>query len=183
MCYFTLEFLKDPCWTYTLHHLFPSVANISRKHTLFVYVHVYADDTQLNKPFDFNDPNDEMSARKQAEACILEIKSWMSRNKLKLNDERTEFLIMNSKYQQRNIQGHSINVGTATIHASKSARNLEIIVFNDSFSRDQHIKHIYQSVYFHIRNVYSIRKILTDETITPIIHALITSRMAMEILF
>ena len=117
-----------------------------------------------------------MSARKQAEACILEIKSWMSMNKLKLNDEKTEFLIMTSKYQQHKIRDHSINVGTTTIQASKSARNLGII-FDDNLCMDQHVKRVCQSVYFHIRNVNSIRKILTDETAATIIHALITSRI------
>ena len=55
----------------------------------------------------------------------------MSMNKLKLNDDKTEFLIMTSKYQQHKIQDHSINVDTATIYASKSARNLGI-VFDDN---------------------------------------------------
>ena len=40
---------------------------------------------------------------------------------------------------------------------------------------DEHVKHICQTVYFHIRNVNSIRKILTIETAANIIHALITS--------
>ena len=150
------------------------IANIARKHGLFV--HAYADDTQLYIPFDLNDPNDEMSARKQAEDCILEIKSWMSMNKLKLNDKKTEFLIMTSKYQQHKIRDHSINVGTATIHASKSARNLGIVL-DDNLCMDQHVKRICQSIYFHIRNVNSIKKILTDETAATIIHALITSRI------
>ena len=83
---------------------------------------------------------------------------------------------MTSKYQQHNIQDHSINVGTTTIHASKSARNLGI-VFDDNLCMDQHVKRGCQSVYFHIRNVSGIRKILTDETAATIIHALITSRI------
>ena len=44
-----------------------------------------------------------MSAHKQAEACFLEIKPLMSMSKFKLNDEKTEFLIMTSKYQQHKI--------------------------------------------------------------------------------
>ena len=42
---------------------------------------------------------------------------------------------------------------------------------------DEHVKRICQTVYFHIRNVNSIRKILTTETAATIIHALITSRI------
>ena len=49
-------------------------------------------DTQLYT----DDRNDEMSARQSAEASILEIKSLMNVNKLKLNVEKTEFLIMTS---------------------------------------------------------------------------------------
>ena len=150
------------------------IASIARKHGL--YVHAYADDTQLYTPFDLNDPSDEMLARQRAEACILEIKSWMSLNKLKLNDEKTEFLVMTSRYQQHKIHAHDIKVDSATIHASKSARNLGII-FDNNLCMDEHVKRICQTVYFHIRNVNSIRKILTTETAATIIHALITSRI------
>ena len=117
-----------------------------------------------------------MLARQRAEACILEIKSWMSLNMLKLNDEMTEFLVMTSRYQQHKIHDHNIKVNTATIHASKSARNLGII-FDNNLCMDEHVKRICQTVYFHIRNVNSIRKILTTETAATIIHALITSRI------
>ena len=74
------------------------IASIARKHGL--YVHAYADNTQLYTPFDLNDPSDEMLARQRVETCMLEIKSWMSLNKLKLNGEKTEFLVMTSRYQQ-----------------------------------------------------------------------------------
>ena len=150
------------------------VANIARKYGL--YVHAYADDTQLYVPFDLNDPNDEMSARQRAEACILEIKSWMTVNKLKLNDEKTEFLIMTSKFHQHKIHDHQIKVDTASIPASESARNLGI-VFDKNLCMEDQIRRICQSVYFHIRNVNSIRKILSNETAATIIHALITSRI------
>ena len=42
---------------------------------------------------------------------------------------------------------------------------------------DEHVKRICQTVYFHIRNVNSIRKIVTTETAATIIHTLITSRI------
>ena len=117
-----------------------------------------------------------MSARQRAEACILEIKSWMTVNKLKLNDEKTEFLIMMSKFHQHKIHDHQIKVDTASIPASESARNLGI-VFDKNLCMEDQIRRICQSVYFHIRNVNSIRKILSNETAATVIHALITSHI------
>ena len=55
-------------------------------------------------------------------------------------------------------------------------RNLGI-VFDNNLCMDQHVKRICQSVYFHMRNINSIRKILTYETAATVIHALITSRI------
>ena len=104
------------------------------------------------------------------------IKSWKTVNKLKLNDEKTEFLIMTSKFHQNKIHDHQIKVDTASIPASESARNLGI-VFDKNLCMEDQIRRICQSVYFHIRNVNSIRKILSNETAATIIHALITSRI------
>ena len=87
-----------------------------------------------------------MLARQRAEACILEIKSWMSLNKLKQNDEKTEFHVMTSRYQQRKIHAHDIKVDTTTIHASKSARNLGII-FDNNLCMDEHVKRISARLY------------------------------------
>lgn len=150
------------------------IANIARKYGL--HVHMYADDTRLYLSFDLNTPNDEAMARQRAEACICEIKSWMTLNKLKLNDDKTEFLIITSKHQQHKIHNDHIQVDSASIHASPSARNLGII-FDNTFSMDAHVKKVCQAIYFQIRNVNSIRKILSDESAATIIHALITSRL------
>ena len=96
------------------------IASIAQKQGL--HIHAYADDTQLYTPFDLNNPIDEMFSCQRAEACILEIKSWMSSNKLKLNDEKTEFLVMTSIYQQHKIHDHNIKIDTATIHTSKKKK-------------------------------------------------------------
>ena len=50
-------------------------------------------------------------------------------------------------------------------------------VFDKNLCMEDQIQRICQSVYFHIRNVNSIRKILSNETAATIIHAIITSRI------
>ena len=42
---------------------------------------------------------------------------------------------------------------------------------------DNHIKNVCKSTYFHIRNLYEIRKILDQDTASLLVHALITSRL------
>ena len=66
------------------------ITNIARKHGLLV--HMYADDTQLYLPFDLYNDKDELATRKRMESCIVDIKSWMTANKLKLNDDKTELI-------------------------------------------------------------------------------------------
>ena len=53
-------------------------------------VHFYADDTQLYFSYGINSPENELTVHCKIEKCVADIKSWMTVNKLKLNDEKTE---------------------------------------------------------------------------------------------
>ena len=55
-------------------------------------VHAYADDPQLYLSFCANSIDDQTAALAAMEHCISDIRSWMHHDKLKLNDENTEFL-------------------------------------------------------------------------------------------
>ena len=70
---------------------FPSytkpVGEICKNHN--IAYHLYADDSQLFLAFD---PSDKQDAIQRLEACIQEIREWMKKNCLKLNDTKTEFL-------------------------------------------------------------------------------------------
>ena len=62
---------------------------IASKHGL--HIHFYADDTQIYFAFDVDDPNPDFT---QIKMCFLEIKAWMSLNFLKLNDSKTELMVL-----------------------------------------------------------------------------------------
>ena len=151
------------------------IANIARKHGL--NVHMYADDTQLYVSFKLDSTSDDESAsRSLIESCIKDIKSWMTTNKLKLNDDKTEFLVITSKHNQSKYCTDSLQIATSMIKPTASARNLGI-VFDNILAMDNHIKNVCKSTYFHIRNLYEIRKILDQDTASLLVHALITSRL------
>ena len=47
----------------------------------------------------------------------------------------------------------------------------------------EHVKKVYQSAYFQIRNISPIRKILSDDTASILINALVTPDLTMVIHF
>ena len=50
-------------------------------------------------------------------------------------------------------------------------------MFDYSLSMEKQVKKICQSAFYHIRNVNSARKTLSDNSAATIIHALVTSRL------
>ena len=68
------------------------IGAICRRHG--VSYQLYADNTQLYITFTIGDEVDEELARLKIEACIAEIREWMAHHKLKLNDDKTEYLLV-----------------------------------------------------------------------------------------
>ena len=60
-------------------------------HSFESTAHCYADDTQLYVPF--TPGLDEEEVRNKLEDCIDVMLVWMNKNRLKLNDKKTEFII------------------------------------------------------------------------------------------
>ncbi len=56
--------------------------------------HIYADDTQLYIAFNPLDIDDSNKAKLNMEKCLMIIKDLLLENRMKLNDDKTEFLIM-----------------------------------------------------------------------------------------
>ena len=106
----------------------------------------------------------------------MDVRQWMLSNKLKINDSKTEFLILGSKHQLEKVTVQGVKVGEKTIAPVKSVRNLGVI-FDENLAMDKHISKVCSTAYFHLHNIKSIRKYLTQEAICTIIHAFIGSQI------
>ena len=87
------------------------------------------------------------------ENCITAIRAWMASNFLKLNNDKTEFLIIGNKLHLKKVTFEwfdSIKVGDASVNNSPVARNIGAIL-DENLNMDQHVQSICRSAYAHIR--------------------------------
>ena len=69
-----------------------------------------------------------------------------------------------------------LEVGTSKISSSTKARNLGVI-FDKFMNLDAHIGNICKSTYFQLKNIGSIRNVLSDDACAQLIHCLVTVRI------
>ena len=147
------------------------IGSILRHHA--IDYHIYADDTQLYIKFDLSGPS---IALEKNNLCISDIRTWMIKNKLKIIDSKTEILLLTSSFFKQLFNDLQINVSSTEINPSLSARNLGVI-FDSHLNLESHINYVCRSAYFHLRNISSIRNMLTDNACSQLIHALVTVRI------
>lgn len=148
-----------------------SLGRLLQQHN--INYHFYADDTQL---YISCKPQDIDSAIARMEACISDIYRWMCSHHLKLNSEKTEFLIISSKSASKKFIAPSIHVNGHSVNSSTVVRNIGVMM-NSTASPDSHISSICKSAYLHIRNISRLRKYLHQDSLEKVIHAFISTKL------
>ena len=100
----------------------------------------------------------------------------MNSHFLKLNNEKTEFVLFGSKVNLSKIDIHAILIPDTVIGASDSCRNLGVML-DSTMSMSAQISSICKSVWYQLRNLGLIRKYVTRSAAEKIVHALISSRL------
>ena len=107
----------------------------ARLYTMYIYsltqiiqhhgiqYHTYADDLQLYMKC-HSDDNSINQAIFQLQNCIADITELMSNNTLKINEDKTEFIIFNIKGKSEN--KYTIEIGNNVIHMSEHAKILGV---------------------------------------------------------
>ena len=91
--------------------------------------HGYADDTQMYCYFNSRDPTSLQSALRSIECCLDELGQWMVVNKLKLNAQKTEFIIFTPVHLRPLVDQLQpvLRFGDALISPSSVAQNLGVL--------------------------------------------------------
>jgi len=136
-------------------------------------IHMYADDTQLYMTFDSDDC---VSVLNNFECCIAKIREWMNNNFFKLNDSKTEFLILKQRNTLLNNSCEHVKIGNSDISSVKSVKNLGCI-FDENLCMENHVQNVCSSCYFTLYQISRIRQNLSEKTTTLLVNSLLLSKL------
>ena len=101
----------------------------------------------------------------------------MSTNKLKLNPDKTEFLLIeNERQRSKYLSMFIIELLGVTTNPAESARNLGVI-FDTNFTFRSHISVVCNSCFYHMRDLRRIRPHLDLDSAKLLTTALVSSRL------
>ena len=136
--------------------------------------HLYADDTQIylaldNRNFD--------SSFAELTECLTCIQNWMAGVKLKLNPEKTEFIIIGDRQARESlINKFPTQLLGNSISPTDTVKNLGVI-FDSGNTFSNHITNMCRACYYHLKDLRRIRKFLSVETAALLANSMISSRL------
>ena len=108
--------------------------------------------------------------------CLQDVKKWMSASKLKLNPDKTEFILFGSKKQRKRLNaGFPIDILGNRLHP-ESVRNLGVW-FDSDFSFSKHVQNVCKGCFSQLRDFRNIRQFLTQDAAVAVANAFVSSRL------
>ena len=109
--------------------------------------------------------------------CIGSIRSWMATDKLKLNEAKTEIILIGTNRQREKVNIDRLNIGQVTVPTVNSAVCNIGSWFDANLSMTTQINKICQSGYYHLSNVRQTRRYLTDNSTKLLVQTVIMARV------
>ena len=138
--------------------------------------HLYADDTQIYMTFK---PSVSMAKEEcitKVEKSISKIDIWMSQNPLKLNRDKTEFIMFGTRQQLAKVGDIHLQIGPDKVVPVEHVRNLGYIM--DKFLKNGlHINKLSSTCYCMLHDIAKVRSNMDKGMAQLIIQALVLSHM------
>ncbi|KAK7112358.1 hypothetical protein V1264_011827 [Littorina saxatilis] len=100
----------------------------------------------------------------------------MTENKLKLNSEKTEALLVGTRQKIASLTVTDLQLDDATVPFSPAVKSLGVFL-DSTLSMQTHISFIIKTLFFHLRRIASIRCYLTPDACVKLVVSLIFSRL------
>ena len=135
--------------------------------------HSFADDLELH----MSAPPDRISELLHSiQSSISDVKALVTANMLKLNDSKTELMLVTSKRSKHHHNlPTSITIGNAQIPFKQNVKNLGFTL-DCHLTMNAHVS-IARTCYFELRHLASIRRFLTSTATATLVSAFVLSRI------
>jgi hypothetical protein len=136
--------------------------------------HIYADDTQLYIHTTIGSSANKLSL---VENCFSEVNVWMLSNKLKLNSNKTEFIVIYPNLSFFTKVSNKIKLCDTEVVASNYVKNLGVIFDSKNLCKRRHVNQICSTGYYYLRNLRYLKSCLTYVSLKAALHAFVFSRL------
>ena len=107
----------------------------------------------------------------------MDIRKWMCERKLKLNDRKTEIMLVRGNLRGDEAEEFgNLDLGDFQLTPVPHAKNLGVL-FDSALNFKNHVNSLVRSCNFHIRNLYAVRRFMQKENIMSLVHSLILSKV------
>ena len=112
-------------------------------------------------------------------SCVEELRVWLMKNMLKLNDAKTEFFIAASSHNIIRLSDINFQIGSEVIKPSPTIKNLgRPITIDSAMTMSDHVTSLCKSVNFLLWNLARIRRFIDQNAATSnAMRALIMSKL------
>ena len=110
------------------------------------------------------------------ENCISDVRDWTTASKLKMNDDKTECMLIGTRQQLAKVSRDKITVGKNSISLSQNVKNLGTLI-DCNLKFHKQINNLCKSSYYFLYNIRKIRKYLMKDLTATLVHALVISRL------
>ncbi|KAF7247933.1 Nephrocystin-3 [Varanus komodoensis] len=132
--------------------------------------HQYADDTQLYLSFSTN-PGEAVAVLNR---CLAEVMGWMRANKLKLNPDKTEVLLVGgSGFREGDL---NLVLNGVALPPRDKVRSLGVLL-DPELSLEAQVTTAARSAFLQLRLIHQLRPYLEYDCLATVTHALVTSRL------
>jgi hypothetical protein len=137
--------------------------------------HSFADDTELYR---CSKPDLAAAVASEISGCMSELSEWMSSHRLKLNQDKTEFMWFGTLNQLAKLREDmpQLTLGNCVIPVSDEARSLGVILDSD-LAMKRHVQTVSRGSFFQLRQLRNIRHSVDPSTAATLVHAFVTSRL------
>ena len=133
--------------------------------------HLYADDTQIYLELDSR--NFDSSITELAN-CLEAVQAWMGNNKLKLNPDKTEFIVIGDQLRSSLKSSFPVSLLGNDIEPAESVKNLDVFLHAKN-SMQKHVANLCRRSYYHLRELHRVRRYINHEIAVKVANALVSS--------